>query len=60
MSNRKESGHQTWCMVCCCAYHPQMLTGYCLLAGADYARCDKCGKAADCAMVKVPVLSKDQ
>lgn len=40
---------QSWCQHCIWKDHPQMMTGYCL----SHHTCDKCGRTADCALVKV-------
>ncbi len=42
------SPYQSWCMNCCSTFHPDMLTGYCISS-----HCDRCGRPADLAMVKV-------
>lgn len=47
--------YQSWCMSCCCAYSPLMLTTYCLPA----CHCDNCGVASDLALVKVDLDSID-
>lgn len=39
---------QSWCQRCIWEQHPEMLTTYCLAAN-----CDKCGRWADLAMVRV-------
>lgn len=40
---------QSWCQNCCMSFHPDMLTGYCLIG----LRCDKCCRTTDLAMVVV-------
>jgi hypothetical protein len=45
----------SWCMYCCLALHPTMLTGYCLTR----CKCDNCGRTADLAMVK-PKMSTEE
>ena len=42
------SQYAAWCMHCCCANHPDMLTGYSL----RHLPCDRCGRMTDLAMVK--------
>ncbi len=45
----EHSPYAAWCMPCCQAHHPDMLTGYSL----RQLPCDRCGRMADLAMVKI-------
>jgi hypothetical protein len=43
----KATRFASWCQHCVLTAHPEMLTGYVLVGG----ECDRCGRAADLAMV---------
>lgn len=42
--------YPVWCQACCCRWHPEMLTGYCL----SETTCARCGRLSECAIVHDP------
>lgn len=46
---------QSWCQNCIWAWHPVMLSGYFLTA-----KCDKCGRYSDLAMVRTDNYAKPE